>query len=216
MSTNPHASPLAAAMFEAFARNSGNSASDHFDRNAAEQWMQQALDECLPKPAAAQEAAVIEQIAQQWAGCMYDAPGETIDIGEAIRAAGKRIAPVAAAPGIYLVSDILSDLSMVAASWIVEAAGASADAQNHCAMQMLEAIERWTSKLPLIDASPKGGSDVDLREELNGFLEAQDALDNWETAGPNRDLYESVMARRNSARRDLDAALQATSAEVGS
>ncbi len=53
MSTNPHASPLAVALFEAFARNGGNSPADHFDRNAAEQWMQQALDECMPKPAAA-------------------------------------------------------------------------------------------------------------------------------------------------------------------
>lgn len=56
MSTNPHASPLAVALFEAFARNGGNSPADHFDRNAAEQWMQQALDECMPQPTAAQEA----------------------------------------------------------------------------------------------------------------------------------------------------------------
>ena len=53
MSSNPHASPLAVALFEAFARHGGNSPADHFDRNAAEQWMQQALDECMPKPPAA-------------------------------------------------------------------------------------------------------------------------------------------------------------------
>lgn len=47
---------------------------------------------------AAQEAVAIEQIAQQWDGCMFDSVGETIDIGDAIRAAGKRLAPVAAAP----------------------------------------------------------------------------------------------------------------------
>ncbi|WP_329770929.1 hypothetical protein [Stenotrophomonas maltophilia] len=34
---------------------------------------------------------VIEQIAQQWDGCSYDAVGEPIDIGQAIRAAGKRL-----------------------------------------------------------------------------------------------------------------------------
>ena len=40
-----------------------------------------------------QESAlqVIEQIAQQWDGCVYDAVGETIDIGDAIRRAGKRL-----------------------------------------------------------------------------------------------------------------------------
>ncbi len=61
-----------------------------------------------------------------------------------------------AAPGIDLVSDILTDLSNVAGSWVVEAAGASADAQNDCAMQMHEAIERWSNKLHLGDASTKG------------------------------------------------------------
>lgn len=34
---------------------------------------------------------VIEQIAKQWDGCSFDAPGETIDIGDAIRRAGKRL-----------------------------------------------------------------------------------------------------------------------------
>ncbi|HHA2674538.1 TPA: hypothetical protein ACOECQ_000596 [Stenotrophomonas maltophilia] len=34
---------------------------------------------------------IIEQIAQQWDGCSYDAVGETIDVGQAIRAAGKRL-----------------------------------------------------------------------------------------------------------------------------
>ncbi|WP_188241363.1 hypothetical protein [Stenotrophomonas maltophilia] len=35
---------------------------------------------------------IIDQIAQQWDGCSYDAVGETIDVGQAIRAAGKRLA----------------------------------------------------------------------------------------------------------------------------
>lgn len=34
---------------------------------------------------------VIDQIAQQWDGCSYEAVGETIDVGQAIRAAGKRL-----------------------------------------------------------------------------------------------------------------------------
>jgi len=43
------------------------------------------------------EQHVIEQIAQQWDGCMYDSVGETINIGEAIRAAGKRLSSQPAA-----------------------------------------------------------------------------------------------------------------------
>ncbi|HDS1129583.1 TPA: hypothetical protein QDZ99_003588 [Stenotrophomonas maltophilia] len=35
---------------------------------------------------------IINQIAEQWDGCCYDAVGETIDIGQAIRAAGMRLA----------------------------------------------------------------------------------------------------------------------------
>ena len=40
----------------------------------------------------------IDQIAQQWDGCSYDAVGETIDIGEAIRAEGKRLTDSKAVP----------------------------------------------------------------------------------------------------------------------
>ncbi len=36
---------LAVALFEAYSRNGGNPPDAHFDRNAAEQWMQQALVE---------------------------------------------------------------------------------------------------------------------------------------------------------------------------
>lgn len=35
--------------------------------------------------------AALEQIAQGWDGCKYDAPGETLDIGADIRAAAKRL-----------------------------------------------------------------------------------------------------------------------------
>jgi len=71
MSANPHTSPLAVALFEAFARNGGNRPNDHFDRNAAEQWMQQALDECLPKPAAAQEAVAWSKMKPTTEGDYY-------------------------------------------------------------------------------------------------------------------------------------------------
>lgn len=37
---------LAVDLFEAYSRNSGNPPDTHFDRNAAEQWMAQALVEC--------------------------------------------------------------------------------------------------------------------------------------------------------------------------
>lgn len=44
---------------------------------------------------------IVEQIAQQWDDCTYDAVGETIDISEAIRAAGKRLTGQRdAAPGV--------------------------------------------------------------------------------------------------------------------
>ena len=45
-----------------------------------------------PPAQAVDLANVIDQIAQQWDGCSYDAVGETIDVGQAIRAAGKRLA----------------------------------------------------------------------------------------------------------------------------
>lgn len=57
-------------------------------------------------------------------------------------------------PVQLLISDILSDLSSVAGAWVVEASGAGADARNHCAMQMHEAIERWTNSLGLAGAAP--------------------------------------------------------------
>jgi hypothetical protein len=38
--------PLAVALFEAYSRNCGHNPDEHFDRNAAEQWMTQALEEC--------------------------------------------------------------------------------------------------------------------------------------------------------------------------
>lgn len=65
-------------------------------------------------------------------------------------------ASVTAAPGSNLVSDILTDLSNVAASWVVEATGASANAQNGCAVQMHDAIERWSNKLRLGEARDDG------------------------------------------------------------
>lgn len=43
------------------------------------------------QPAELADASVVEQIAQQWDGCQYDAPGEMVDIGAAIRRAGKRL-----------------------------------------------------------------------------------------------------------------------------
>ncbi|MCD0493828.1 hypothetical protein LQD23_16225 [Chromobacterium violaceum] len=43
-----------------------------------------------PQPAQ-QLSSVIEEIAQQWDGCIYDSPSGDIDIGWAIRAAGKRL-----------------------------------------------------------------------------------------------------------------------------
>ena len=44
-----------------------------------------------PRPEKRADASVVEQIARQWDGCQYDAPGEMVDIGAAIRGAGKRL-----------------------------------------------------------------------------------------------------------------------------
>ena len=43
-----------------------------------------------PADSVLEDTARIEQIAQQWDGCMYDAVGETIDIGQAIRDAARK------------------------------------------------------------------------------------------------------------------------------
>lgn len=38
-------SALAIALFEAYSRNCGHNPDEHFDRNAAEQWMAQSIEE---------------------------------------------------------------------------------------------------------------------------------------------------------------------------
>ncbi|MBH1591437.1 hypothetical protein I5U77_03095 [Stenotrophomonas maltophilia] len=50
-----------------------------------------AADAAAPPAQAVDLGKILDQIAQQWEGCNYDAVGETIDIGQAIRAAGKRL-----------------------------------------------------------------------------------------------------------------------------
>jgi hypothetical protein len=42
-------------------------------------------------PAAIDPMTLVERIAEDWDGCTYDAPGQSIDIGDAIRFAGKRL-----------------------------------------------------------------------------------------------------------------------------
>lgn len=56
-------------------------------------------------------------------------------------------------------------------------------------------------------AAPNAGAP--LAEELDEFLEAQDALDNHGRNGINAEPWEVLMRRRNAARRDLDAAMAA-------
>lgn len=70
-------------------------------------------------------------------------------------------APVTAAP-TDLISGVLSDLAAVAGSWIVEAAGPSADALNDCAAKMLEAIEQQSIKYGLFDASTPAAPGIGL------------------------------------------------------
>lgn len=44
-----------------------------------------------PRLPGQQLPVVIDEIAQQWDGCIYDSPSGDIDIGQAIRAASKRL-----------------------------------------------------------------------------------------------------------------------------
>lgn len=48
-------------------------------------------DDAAPPTQAVDLSDVIDRIARQWDGCSYDAVGETTDVGQAIRAAGKRL-----------------------------------------------------------------------------------------------------------------------------
>jgi len=52
--------------------------------------------------------------------------------------------------------------------------------------------------------APLAGNVLD---EMENFLEKQDALDNHESNGPNAEDYFAVLRRRNVARKHLDAAL---------
>lgn len=54
----------------------------------------------------------------------------------------------------------------------------------------------------------RAGGDA-LQQAVSDYLEAQDALDNWELQSINREPHDRVMRRRNDARRGLDAALAA-------
>ncbi|WP_186145961.1 rod-binding protein [Burkholderia gladioli] len=74
---------------------------DTFGRGFKTRIYQEMLDAAPAAPAAPVEDVapnVVEAIAEQWDGCMYAAPGIDIDIGEAIRAAAKRLDTAPAAP----------------------------------------------------------------------------------------------------------------------
>ncbi|MGE8283674.1 MAG: hypothetical protein ACN6PX_07410 [Stenotrophomonas lactitubi] len=75
---------------------------------------------------------IIEQIAQQWDGCNYDAVGETIDIGPAIRAAGKRLVDSNAAQAVDRV------MQQDAARWRAIAPHLSVEWDED------EMLKRWT------------------------------------------------------------------------
>ncbi len=58
------------------------------------------IDAAPAAPVADVAPNVVEAIAEQWDGCMYAAPGIDIDIGEAIRAAAKRLDAAPAAQAV--------------------------------------------------------------------------------------------------------------------
>lgn len=55
--------------------------------------------------------------------------------------------------------------------------------------------------------SPEYAGVAGLIETGQAFLDAQNALDNHECAGPNAPSYEYLMRSRNAARRDFDDAI---------
>lgn len=67
-----------------------------------------------------------------------------------------------------------------------------------------EQIREWYSAEQVAELAEQRAG---LLEALRDYLEAQDALDNRETAGPNAEDYFELMRRRNNAREDLDAAI---------
>ncbi|MCX2894834.1 hypothetical protein ORG27_14740 [Stenotrophomonas lactitubi] len=81
---------VADELADQIARITGVDLGEHSSSNCPWQNAIEAAEEY--KPAQAVDLGqIIEQIAQQWDGCSYDAVGETIDVGRAIRAAGKRL-----------------------------------------------------------------------------------------------------------------------------
>jgi len=112
-----------------------------------------------PQPAERANASVVEQIAQQWDGCQYDAPGEMVDIGAAIRRAGKRLsAEVAEQQGAecgYVIADGTGEKFMAwgqvgpewvadrsAALWLVRRADAEALAAENEDAWLILPVER--------------------------------------------------------------------------
>jgi hypothetical protein len=74
-----------------------------------------------PPPAPGVRETLVESIAKQWDGCMYETPGEAIDIGQAIRLAAR--AAVAAIP---LAPDALGAPASPSGSTLQPPAAASA------------------------------------------------------------------------------------------
>ncbi len=74
----------------------------------------------------ASEAPIIEEIARQWDGCAYDAPGGPIDIGEAIRTTAKRNSVAQASEAVRDSAKRLHALVQEAISWL-ETGGGRAD-----------------------------------------------------------------------------------------
>jgi hypothetical protein len=80
---------LGVAMFAAYARNGGNNPAEHFDRNAAEQWMAQALEEC----GVADMVAVLSMVRmlRQLGGMMHGSRDVVLATAEAADAALARV-----------------------------------------------------------------------------------------------------------------------------
>ncbi|ATF84598.1 hypothetical protein [Burkholderia gladioli] len=142
---------------------------DTFGRGFKTRIYQEMLDAAPAAPAAPVEDVapnVVEAIAEQWDGCMYAAPGIDIDIGEAIRAAAKRLDTAPAAP----VAEPASQGVIAAALAVIECDRAQVLTDAHIdALDNAIKIQRGDAELPV--AAQAVAADGDATDQ--GVAKAQ-------------------------------------------
>ncbi|WP_336816822.1 hypothetical protein [Burkholderia gladioli] len=138
------------------------------------------VDALLDAPPAAPAAPVedvapnvVEAIAEQWDGCMYAAPGIDIDIGEAIRAAAKRLdaaraAQTVAADGSAIDTKAIADsLERMIVDWYADCERTRLDWKQMAGVIKLR-LDRFLKRAAVSPATAADMSDayVGAREDL--------------------------------------------------